>query len=625
MGEDSIRASKGRLSIREDACTHHEDVDELNSDEDDIYKYKIRVRKDEDEEMLNAKVYDFDKGGEEVTDATKADVEKNSEAKDDAKKTELPPSSSSLSVSSGFGDQFLKLSSDSSLCTVSVISEPTVPTPVQESPSTSTATTLPPPSVSTTPSVPQQTTTPIPTLPTITDAQIITTTVSESNALSVVELKVAKIEKDVSKLKTINHSTEALAILKSQVPCVVDNYFGSKVEDTPTVDLEQESEKSASEILKIKREQAEKQKTPKFTIKSTDKAALEEYDLKSAFYQSIHANKSCNRNHSNHRLYHALMEALIEDEDAIDKGVSNTVKDHKRKHDDDEDPLAGPNQGKKTKRRRTKELESSKKPSSTKETSKGKALSKGSKIGKSAPAKEPVEEPIAEVVMDYAGDDVARDDNQPQDASKPNTTKTLNPYWFKQPPRPPTPDPEWNKRQVVLDQPEQPWFDQMVSATKDPLTFNDLLATLIDFSKYVLNGLKIENLTQDILLGPAFNLLKGTCSSSIELKYNFQECFNALTGKLDWNNSEGDRYPFDLSKPLPLQGLLGHQTVAVDYFFNNDLEYLKTSDTEVTYTTYITKIKAARYEIKRIEDMVPTLWSTIKQAYDKDAEKGIKH
>ncbi|GKC41640.1 hypothetical protein Tco_1059362 [Tanacetum coccineum] len=216
----------------------------------------------------------------------------------------------------------------------------------------------------------------------------------------------------------------------------------------------------------------------------------------------------------------------------MDKGVADTVKDHKRKYDDDEDdndedPLAGPNQGKKTKRRRAKESEFSKKPSYTKETLKGKAPSKGSKTGKFALAKEPVEEPIAEVVMDDAGDDVAHDDNQPQDASKPKTTKTLNPDWFKQPIRPPTPDPEWNKRQVVLDQPGQHWFSQMVSVTKDPLTFNDLLATPIDFS-------------------------------NIELEYNFQECFNALTDKLDWNNPEGDRYPFDLSKPLPLQGPPSH-------------------------------------------------------------------
>ncbi|GJT11861.1 hypothetical protein Tco_0858903 [Tanacetum coccineum] len=140
----------------------------------------------------------------------------------------------------------------------------------------------------------------------------------------------------------------------------------------------------------------------------------------------MHANKSFNRNPANHRLYHALMEALIEDENAMDKGVADTVKDHKRKHDDDdnddddnddEDPPSRPNQGKMTKRIRTKESVSSKKPSATKETPKGKAPSKGSKTGKSAFAKEPVEEPIAEVVMDDVGEHVVRDDNQPQVAS----------------------------------------------------------------------------------------------------------------------------------------------------------------------------------------------------------------
>nr|GEX45317.1 retrovirus-related Pol polyprotein from transposon TNT 1-94 [Tanacetum cinerariifolium] len=394
-----------------------EDV-ETESNEDDIYKYKIRLRKDKDEEM-NVKVDDSDKGDEEITDAAKADDKKTSEAKDDAKNTKLPPSSLSLSVSSGFCDQFFKLSSYSSL----------------ESPSITTATTLPPPSVSATPSVPQQTTILIPTPTITTNAPTITIVVPESNALTVVELRVAKLEKYMSELKTVDHSTKALNILKSQVPSIVDNYLGSK---------------------------------------STNKEALRGYDLKSTLYQSMHANKSFNKNPTNHQLYHALIEALSEDENAIDKGVAGTAKDHKRKHDDDEDnhdedPIAGPNQGK--------------------------APTKGSKTGKSAFAKEPVEEPIIEVVMDDVDDD--------------------------HPSRPPTPDPKWNKRRVVLDQSPQPWFNQMVSATKDPLAFNDLMATPIDFLKYVLKGLKIENLTQDILLGHAFNLLKCTCSSSIELEYNF--------------------------------------------------------------------------------------------------------
>ncbi|GJU31629.1 hypothetical protein Tco_1175218 [Tanacetum coccineum] len=401
----------------DDHISDTQDVDdedfETESDEDDIYN------------------------DEEITDTAKGDAEKISEVKDDAENTELTLSSLAYLIVKETTDMEIN-----SLLEVKIRSE--------ESPSTATTTTLPPPSVSTTPSVPQQTTTSIPTQPITTDAPTITIVVSESSTLTAVELRVAKLEKDVSELKTIDHSTEALAILKSQVPFVVDNYLGSKIEDvfqkelkkhtadliqkyslqqlpelpkkqTPTVDLEQGFKKSALEILKIKREQAKKQQMPKFTIKSTDKADLEEYDLKSALYQSMHANKSFNRNPANHRLYHALMEALIEDENVIDKGVTDTVKDHKRNHDDDEDndnedPLAGPNQCK--------------------------APSKGSKTGKSALAKEPVEEPITEVVMDDTGDDVARDENQPQDASKPKTTKTLNPDWFKQPPRPPTPDPE---------------------------------------------------------------------------------------------------------------------------------------------------------------------------------------
>nr|GEV06760.1 hypothetical protein [Tanacetum cinerariifolium] len=213
--------------------------------------------------------------------------------------------------------------------------------------------------------------------------------------------RVVKLEKDVSKLKKIDHSIEALATLKSQVPNVVEYYLGSKIGD----DLQK--------IYKIKREQAEKQKMQKYTIKSTDKATIKEMKIPWI------------------------------------KGFADTVKNHKRHHDDDdeeEDPSTRPNQGKKTKTHRTKESESSKKPSITKETPKGKASSKSSKMGKSAYAKELIEEPIAEVAMDdavnTAGKDMVRNDDQPQDNSEPKTYKTPNQDWFKQPLRPLTPDTE---------------------------------------------------------------------------------------------------------------------------------------------------------------------------------------
>ncbi|GKD32104.1 hypothetical protein Tco_1242882 [Tanacetum coccineum] len=227
----------------DDHVSDTKDVDDedikTEYDEDEIYKYKICVRKDEDVEMKDAEVDDSDKGDEEITEAAKADAEKTSEAKDDAKKTELHPSSSSLSVSLGFGDQFFKCSSDSSLVMTPIIS--TV----------------------------QQTPTPIPTPPITTDSPIVTTAVPESNALTAVELRVAKLEKDVSELKIVDHSSEALAVLQSQhLP---------ELTKKPTPTAKQEPEKSPSGIHKIKKEQGESQKNPQFTIKSTNKAALEEY------------------------------------------------------------------------------------------------------------------------------------------------------------------------------------------------------------------------------------------------------------------------------------------------------------------------------------------------------------
>ncbi|GKD28971.1 putative reverse transcriptase domain-containing protein [Tanacetum coccineum] len=155
------------------------------------------------------------------------------------------------------------------------------------------------------------------------------------------------------------------------------------------------------------------------------------------------------------------------------------------------------------------------------------------------------------------------------------TSKPSRDIWFKQPSRPPTPDPEWNKRQVVTKQPEQPWFNHMVSTAKDPLTFDELMATPIDFSKYAMNRLKLDNLTQEILVGPVYNLLKGTCTRSNKLEYNMEECFKELIDKLDWNNPEGDRCPFHFTKPLPLKDRPGRLTVAAEYFFNSDLEFLK--------------------------------------------------
>ncbi|GJT82400.1 hypothetical protein Tco_1056742 [Tanacetum coccineum] len=86
----------------------------------------------------------------------------------------------------------------------------------------------------------------------------------------------------------------------------------------------------------------------------------------------------------------------------------------------------------------------------------------------------------------------------------------------------------------------------------------------------------------------AYNLLKGTCKSYVKLDYTMEECYRAFYEQLDWNNPEGHRF---------------------DFFFNNDLEYLRGGRNDKKYTASMTKSKAAWYELKGIEYMVPNLWS----------------
>nr|GEZ69302.1 hypothetical protein [Tanacetum cinerariifolium]GEZ69307.1 hypothetical protein [Tanacetum cinerariifolium] len=75
-------------------------------------------------------------------------------------------------------------------------------------------------------------------------------------------------------------------------------------------------------------------------------------------------------------------------------------------------------------------------------------------------------------------------------------------------------------------------------------------------------------------------------------------------------HGERDRCPFDLTKPLPMKGRPDHLTIAAEYFFNNDLEFLKSADPEKRYTTSITKTKATRYKIVGIENTVLTFCVT---------------
>nr|GEU33587.1 retrovirus-related Pol polyprotein from transposon TNT 1-94 [Tanacetum cinerariifolium] len=190
--------------------------------------------------------------------------------------------------------------------------------------------------------------------------------------------------------------------------------------------------------------------------------------------------------------------------------------------------------------------------------------------------------------------------NLGNDDDEPKKESASKRDWFTKPTRPQEPiDPDWNIGKTPQKGLTQNWLMTLVASSstdKSLKSFDELMSTPIEFSAYIMNGLTISNLTQETLLE-----------------------------KLDWENPEGRDYPFDLTKPLPLVKIRNRQKVTADYFFNNDLKYLQGGISAMTYTTSLTKIKAAHYDLPGIKDMVPNIWSPIKVALDRYAKWGISH
>ncbi|GJV50008.1 hypothetical protein Tco_1440220 [Tanacetum coccineum] len=145
----------------------------------------------------------------------------------------------------------------------------------------------------------------------------------------------------------------------------------------------------------------------------------------------------------------------------------------------------------------------------------------------------------------------------------------------------PSPDRDWNKTLPAVHESTQPWLSNL--ARKEDLheSFDELMDTPLDFLAFVMNRLNVDTLTPELLAGPTFKLMKGTC----------------------------------------------RQVIPFDYFINNDLAYLSGGVSRRTYATSVTKTKAADYgHIKWIEELVPnTMWSQITVNYDKYALWVISH
>ncbi|GJV53596.1 hypothetical protein Tco_1449337 [Tanacetum coccineum] len=306
-------------------------------------------------------------------------------------------------------------------------------------------------------------------------------------------------------------------------------------------------------------------------------ASLSEFELKKILIDKMETNKSMNILDIQKDLYNALVESYNTDKDIMDSyGDVVTLKRGRDEQDKDEDPSAGSNRGSKI-RRSGKEAESSKEPthkgSKSTRSSKSASRSQPKSSGKSAHAEE-------------HGQKVDDLENQPQQEFY-------------------TGDDDVTLERESRDDDERQWNpSSSPTADRTQSLFNEFLATPIDFSDFIMNRLKIDNLTQEVLTDPTYDLIKGTCKNFVELEYHLDEVFKATNDQLDWHNPKGRSYPHDLSKPLPLiPNERGRQVIPFDHFIHNDLEYLKRWSSSQRYTTSITKTKAIDYgQVKWIED-----------------------
>nr|GEZ94932.1 hypothetical protein [Tanacetum cinerariifolium] len=148
--------------------------------------------------------------------------------------------------------------------------------------------------------------------------------------------------------------------------------------------------------------------------------------------------------------------------------------------------------------------------------------------------------------------------------------------WFSQQQKPPTPDHDWNKMLMATHGSIQPWISELAKQYDSRSSFNELMDTPLDFSNFLINRLKVDTLTPELIDGPTYELLKGSCKSLVKLEYHLEEVYKATTYQLDWVNPEGQQYPHNLLKPLPLiTNNRGRRVIPFDHFNNNDLEYLR--------------------------------------------------
>nr|GEZ89793.1 hypothetical protein [Tanacetum cinerariifolium] len=318
-------------------------------------------------------------------------------------------------------------------------------------------------------------------------------------------------------------------------------------------------------------------------------ADLSEMELKKILIDKMEGNKSIQRSGEQWNLYKVLVEAYDADKTILDTYGESAILKRRREDDDQEGPSAGSDRGSK-RRREGEEHASASTPSEPATRSAGRST-----IGTQSRQMSASESAFAEEPM--------------------QTTCQMK-------------EPSHPLFETAAQGNAQSWISTLAKQNDARSSFNELLDTSIDFSNFIMNRFGVDTLTPDLLAGPTYELMRGSCNSLTELEYHLEKVYKATTDQLDWVNPEGQQYPHNLLQPLPLiLDNWGRRVITFEHFINNDLEYLRGGASSRKYTTSVTKTKAADYgHIEWIEDLVPrAMWIQEPINYDKYALWGFSH
>ncbi|GJR06092.1 hypothetical protein Tco_0529076 [Tanacetum coccineum] len=277
----------------------------------------------------------------------------------------------------------------------------------------------------------------------------------------------------------------------SSIPGIVDAYLANKMHESVKIAIQLQSNRPRDEaqaenadlinklddnIKKIVKDQVKEQTSQAIA------ANLSELELKKILIDKMESNKTINISDEQKNLYKALFDAYESDKLILDTyGDTILFKRRRDDEDKDEEPSAGSNRGSK-RRIAGKEPESTEEPMHTAED---------------------LEEPVHQEFLPGDTEDI------------PDEETFQLPDWFQKLEKPPTPDRDWNNTLPAAYGPVQPWLSTLAQKEDTRESFNKLMDTHLDFSAFVMNRLKVDTLTLELLASPTFELMKGSCKSLI--------------------------------------------------------------------------------------------------------------